>query len=316
MIFTLASDSLVYPSSIVKGVNVNSVVSTTKLHAITLQKPITVPLTDRSSLRLYADSRPHCMETAPLHKGLVLMVDNQEVIEEGMGFGVPIAKYEDKTYFSSSADVSIQKSQSVYHLKKNYVLDTISRKKFWRSTYIDDNVYSLARKTFAKLYLKHKHASPLFNNVMMLRNMAKIKTEFQKVNPKGTITVNYEIQPSIINVSVDFSDLNLDGCEELLVLNEQGSNVFDKYFDSSGLQLSGSQIGGWDPVIANQASLLSCKKQVAFCLQKNRKAMLFRGWENTRRRFSWAGLNYSLNPSYRFFDYSIGFDFVNQEKHG
>ena len=291
-----------------KGTKMNSVVSTAKFHLTNLKKPITVPLTDMLSVRLYADSRPHCMETAPLHKGLVLMLDNQEVIEEGMGFGIPVVKYEDKTYFSSSADVSVQKSRPIL-IRKTFVLDTISRKKFWRSTYIDDDVYSTARKTFAKLYLRNKNVSPLFNNIMMLRNMAKIKTEFQKVKPKGTVTVNYEIQPVAISVNVDFSDLTLHDCKELLVLNEQGSNVFDKYDDSNGLKLSGSKIGGWDPVNANQASMLSSKKQIAFCLKQTEKAVLFRGWENTKRRFSWAGLSYSLNPFNGNFDYSIRFDF-------
>lgn len=291
-----------------KGAKVNSAVSTTKFHSTNLKKPITVPLTDRLSVRLYADSSPHCMETAPLHKGLVLMLDNREVIEEGMGFGVPVVKYEDKTYFSISADALVQKSHAICVIKKTFVLDAISRKKFWRSTYIDDDVYSIVRKTFSKLYLKHKNVSPLFNNVMMLRNIAKIKTEFQKVKPKGTITVNYEIQPATINISVDFSDLTLHKCKELLVLNEQGSNIFDKYDDSDGLKLSGSKIGGWDPVTANQASMLSTKKQIAFCLQKNKKATLFRGWENTKHRFSWAGLSYSLNPYHGIFDYSIRFD--------
>ncbi len=297
----------------VKGVNVNSLTTTVKLGSDNLQKPITVSLSDRLSARLYADSRPHCMETAPLHKGLVLMLDNQEVIEEGMGFGVPVAKYEDKTYFSSSANVETQKNQSIYSVKKTFVMDAISRKKFWRSTYIDDDVYSMARKTFAKLYLKHKNASPLFNNVMILRNAAKIKTEFQKVKPKGTVSVNYEIQHVGIKVSVDFSGLILDDCEELLVLNEQGSNIFDKYVDSSGLRLLGTKIGGWDPVTANKAFMVSSKKQITFCLQKTKKARLFRGWENTRRRFSWAGLNYSLNPNSGIFNYSIGLDFEDSK---
>lgn len=297
-----------------KGAKVNSAVSTTEFHSTVLEKPITVPITDRLSVRLYEDSRPHCMETAPLHKGLVLMLDNQEVIEEGLGFGVPVAKYEDKTYFSSSAESIFQKSHSICLIKKTFVIDTISRKKFWRSTYIDDDVYSIARKTFEKLYLRHKNASPLFNNVMMLRNMAKIETEFQKVKPKGIVTVNYEIQPATINVSVDFSDLTLHNCKELLVLNEQGSNIFDKYADSSGLKLSGSKIGGWDSVTANQASMLSSKKQIAFCLKHTQKAMLFRGWENTKRRFSWAGLSYSLNPFHGSFVYSISFDLETKEK--
>ena len=90
-----------------------------------------------------------------------------------------------KLTFHSSAEVSIEKNDLIYQIKKKYVLDAISRKKFWSTTYVDDDVYSLARKTFEKLYLKYKSISPLFNNFMELRNVAKIKTEFQKVKPRG-----------------------------------------------------------------------------------------------------------------------------------
>ena len=134
-----------------------------------------------------------------------------------------------------------KKTNQSYIITKRFVLDAVSRKKFWRAAYIDDGVYSLVRKTFAKLYLKHKNISPLFNSIMELRNVAKIKTEFQKVKPSGSVTVTYEIQPENINVSADFSDLTLDGCEEVLVLNEQGANIFDKYVDSNGLKLVGAK---------------------------------------------------------------------------
>ena len=283
----------------------NSLETTAKLHSSYVQKPVNVNLTNRLSVKLYVDSRPHCMETAPLHKGLVLVVDGQEVIEEGMGFGVPVVKYHDKTYFSSSADVKIEKNQSILIVNKTFILDAISRKKFWRSAYIDDDVYSLARKKFEKLYLSNKKFSPFFNEIMELRNLAKIKTEFQKVKPRGIIKVNYEIQASEINVKADFSDLTLDGCEELLVLNEQGSNTFDTYLDADGVKLVGNKIGGWDEATADQAFMLSSKSKVSFCLQRKRGALLFRGWENTKSRFSWAGLNYSLRPNCGIFDYSI-----------
>jgi len=233
------------------------------------------------------------------------MFDNQELVEEGMGFGAPIVKYRDKTYFSTSADVSIQENYSNFSLQKTFILDAISRKKFWRTTYIDDGVYSIVRKSFAKLYLNHKNLSPFFNNIMELRNVAKIQTEFQKVKPRGTIKVKYEFQPLIINVCVDFSDLTLGGCEELLVLNEQGSTVFDKYADTDGLKLFGNKIGGWDKVTANQACIMSCNKQLSFWLWKKEGALLQRGWENTKRRFSWAGLSYSLYPNCKSFSYSI-----------
>ena len=87
---------------------------TDKLYSSNLQNPITIGLANELSVRLYTDSRPHCMETAPLQKGLVLMLGDKELIEEGIGFGVPVVKYEDKTYFSTSADVQVQKNNSVY----------------------------------------------------------------------------------------------------------------------------------------------------------------------------------------------------------
>ena len=279
-----------------------------KLYSINLQKPITIRITDRLSVRLYMDSRPHCMETASLQKGLILMLNDHELIDEGLGFGVPVAKYNDKTYFSSSAEVSIQQSHSTFSLKKTYILDTISRKKFWRASYIDDGFYSSVRKSFAKLYLTRKNLSPFLNTLMELREIAKIKTEFIKVKPRGTITVNYEIQPSAVNLSVDFSDLTLTGCEEVLVLNEQGSTIFEKYADTSGSKLFGREIGAWDVITADQASMVNAEEQLAFSLQNIRGATLFRGWERTRNRFSWAGLSYSLRPNRGVFDYAIRLD--------
>ncbi|MGD0643490.1 MAG: hypothetical protein ABSA75_01135 [Candidatus Bathyarchaeia archaeon] len=242
------------------------------------------------------------------------MLDNQELIEEGIGFGVPVIKYQDKTYFSISAKASFEKMNSAYKVKKTYVLNTISRKKLWRASYIDDEIYSSLRKTFEKPYLTHKKFSPLFNKIMELRGMAGIKTEFIKVKPRGLITVNYEIQSTIIKVSVDFSDLTLNGCQEALILNEQGSTVFGKYADTNGSKLVGSKIGAWDAVKANQASMINNAEQLAFSLRKTSGAMLFRGWEKTRNRFSWAGLSYSLRPNHGTFDYAIELDFKGKSE--
>ena len=202
---------------------------------------VTLQLTDRLSVRLYRDCRPSCLETGALQKGLVLLLDGKELIEEGVGFGVPVVKYEDKTFFSSTADVSIQKTGSAYTLTKVYTLDTVSLKKFGQATYIDDGLYSPLRKTFQSLYLKHKKLNPLFNKAMELRDLANIKTEFITVKPRGTVTINYHCQPTAINIQADFSKVTLNKCREVLVLNEQGSSVFQKYVDSNGLNLLGRQ---------------------------------------------------------------------------
>lgn len=248
------------------------------------------------------------METANLQKGLVLVYGDKELIEEGLGFGVPVIKYQDKTYFSSSAQISIQQSdEETYLLRKSYLLDSVS-KKLWRGSYIDDGFYSYCRKKFAKLYLSHKELAPLCNRMMEFREMAKIKTEFVRVPPRAEVTVNYLIQPATVNISVDFSNLALTGCEELLVINEQGSSTFDEYVDSGGLKLVGSRIGGWGNVTAKQAMLLSVKQHLSFSLRKTSEATLHRGWEKTKYRFSWAGLSYSLCPNHRTFTYAISIE--------
>ena len=102
----------------------------------------------------------------------------------------------------------------------------------------------------------------------------------------------------------------LSACQEVLVLNEQGSTIFGEYVDTSGLKLVGNKIGAWDAVTATSASLLNAKKQLVFSLLKTSGATLFRGYEKTRNRFSWAGLSYSLHPYQGIFDYSISLDYV------
>ncbi|MCW3996428.1 MAG: hypothetical protein NWE98_09835 [Candidatus Bathyarchaeota archaeon] len=267
---------------------------------------VTRRLSDHLSIRVYSDCRPRCLETAQLQKGLILVLDGQELIEEGMGFGVPVVKYTDKTYFSTTATLSKNTSASTPEVQKTFIIDAISRKKLSNGSYIDDGFYSFIRKFFSKFYLNRKNFSPFLNKVMELRQLARIKTEFVRTKPRGSITVTYRIQSSNIYVKADLSNLALGGCSEVLLLNEQGSSTFKKYIDISGLNLEGNRIGAWDQVAAPQAWLLSQTGHVSFSLQNRGGALLFRGWESTKNRFSWAGLSYMLKPQNGTFDYWIG----------
>ena len=269
---------------------------------------VTLSLSDRLSVRLYHDNKPHCLETAPLHKGLVLVYDGLELIEEGIGFGVPVVKYQDKTYFSSKAKVTIKKENQNIMLEKKYVLDLISRKRFFKA-YVNDDFYSLIHKIFEKGYLGHSTMAPFNNKIMELREFFRIKTDFHKVKPRGTITTHYLFEPKCIKVSVDFSNLDFKDCLETLVLNEQGASHFQNYSDSNGLKLLGRKIGAWDQMKAKEASLTNSNGTLTFTLQNNDSATLFRGWEKTRNRFSWAGLSYALDTKTKVFDYTIN---INQ----
>lgn len=265
----------------------------------------TQKISDHLSVRLYSDCRPSCLETAVLQKGLVLLFDGKELIEEGVGFGVPVVKYFDKTFFPGTADVSVKEEASEVVLTKTYTLNTVSLKKFGSASYINDTLYSPIRKTFQSLYLRHKKLTPLFNKIMELREIANLKTEFMKVKPRGVVTVDYRCKPDAIEVHVDFSRLSLKRCSEMLVLNEQGASFFPRYVDSSGLRLFGQRIGAWEAVSAKQSMLKSVEGGLSFQLQNLGGARFFRGFEHTKKRFSWVGLSYSMPPHNGTFDYSV-----------
>jgi hypothetical protein len=266
--------------------------------------PVTKRLNDRLSVRLYRDSRPNCLEVSPLHKGLVLVLDGKELIEEGMGFGVPVVKYNDKTYFSGSAECFIYEGENFCVLSKRFVLDTVSRKRVGKTSYVDDDFYRFFRGLFEKSYLRQKRLFPVLNRVMELRKVI-VHTEFIRVKPRGTVTVQYCIAPYAIKVNVDLSNIARAECREVLVLNEQGASFFRAYSDTNGLKLLDENIGAWDVVLAREASLSLADESLMFTLTSQRDCALFRGWEKTRGRFAWAGLSYRLHSQRSVFAYTI-----------
>jgi hypothetical protein len=262
----------------------------------------TFKLNEALAVRVYRDNKPCCLETAPLQKGLVLVHHGKELIEEGIGFGVPVVKYQDKTLFSRTAQIVTCADQRCF--EKHFLLDTISTKRFYK-THVNDNFYEAIHKLFEKAYLGHQTMQPLNNKIMELRELLKIKTEFQHVKPRGIIKIKYALLDDAVRVSADFSGLALKDCVELLMLNEQGANNFGCYSDSDGLRLVTGRIGAWDVVSAKNASLTNSSGDLGFSLEPAASARLFRGWEKTRNRFSWAGLSYSIASARTNFEYVI-----------
>ncbi len=67
--------------------------------------PHELVLADGLTLRAYSDTRPHVGKVASLQKGLVLVQDGEELIEEGYGFGKPIVIYQGRAFSSQHATV-------------------------------------------------------------------------------------------------------------------------------------------------------------------------------------------------------------------
>ena len=270
-------------------------------------EPLTLKVNDRICVRMYRDSRPNFLEVAPLQKGLVLLFDEKELIEEGMGFGAPVVKFNDKTYFSSSASCSFSKTEEGFDLTKRFVLDAISRKRMGNSHYLNDGIYRVFHRVFERAYLGYTGLFPFFSNIMELRQALRIQTQFVKVPDRGTIGVTYSVRFDSVKVLVDLTGLDKKGCDEILILNEQGSTFFRKYSDSEGLCLDDAQIGAWLEVKTKKAFLSCLASDLRFGLEAQDNSSLFRGWEKTKGRFAWAGLSYCLPPDSSFFNYVINF---------
>jgi hypothetical protein len=117
-----------------------------------VKEQFTQKLSERTALRIYSDNRPHCLEISALHKGLIIVHDGIERVEEGAGFGVPIMKY-DKTHFPSSAQCFIEKTKNGYAIVKVFEMNAVAKKKVGKKTYLDDSLYRFFRKQFERIYL-------------------------------------------------------------------------------------------------------------------------------------------------------------------
>jgi hypothetical protein len=263
----------------------------------------TYKLDNLIKLKLYPDNRPHNLETSQLEKGIVLDFNEVEIIGEGMGYGVPVIKYRDKTFFSGTSTCDLNEN-SPNIITKTFILDMISRK-YYKSSQISDIIYRPLHKIFTLFYLRLKPLRFFFDKIMEVRKNFGIYTMFVKTKPRGKIKFDYHVRDKEIAINADFSELDLRDCDEIIILNEQGAFFFNIYSDSNGIMLCKDQIGAWEKVDSDFSFFSDSNSKLSFMLKPFPNMSLFRGWEKMSSRLSWAGLNYCLKPNREFFSYSI-----------
>jgi hypothetical protein len=247
------------------------------------------------------------LKISSLQKGLVLVINGRELIEEGMGFGVPVTVFSDETYFSSSAQVFISENEQNMIIVKKFLMDTLSRRKWKIGALVDNPFYKLVSHLLEESYRNNPSSRKVITPLMGFKNKIGVKTDFMKSKPRGDVAVTYRIKPDQLDVEADFSGLNKAGLKKLVMLNEQGSTFFRRLVVSDGSDVTDERIGAWKPVNANNASFTDLENSFSFCLNNLPKSRLFVGREYFKGLTAWAGMEYEVEPSLNQFHYMIKF---------
>ncbi len=243
-----------------------------------------------------------------IQKGLLLVHENRNLSEEGIGFGVPVLKFGHETIFPGYAWITTEKDSDTAVVKIDYDMNLVERIAVKSCKRIDNKAFYKIKEYFSWLHREY----PLLRGILIrssnsLRRTCDLETRFVKVASVGMASVVniVDIKKGTIHVSVNISNVKKEGCTEVNIMNELGANHFDSYHDSNGLFLRGNAIGTWDEIFADEASLIDSCDNIAFTLKQVKGARMFRGRELVENRLAWSGLAYLLPQDITSFAYDI-----------
>ncbi len=249
--------------------------------------------------------------TNGLQKGLLLLDDGQELSSEGVGFGVPVLKRGPRAVFAGGAEVAVHPG-SPHSVTMTYAMDRVERLGGPRHRSFLHRPLDEAREAFALLYRR----APLLRRPLLaasngIRRLLHVRTRFEQATQVAVVPVTYTTgdRPGEVVVSADLSDLP-PAVTEVILMNELGADVFDRFVDSDGADERGAGIGAWNQVRAAGASFVASASGVSFSLQSEPDpeapgARLYHGREVARGRLAWAGFGYSLRPGPLAFTYTL-----------
>ena len=249
--------------------------------------------------------------TAGLQKGFLLVHDAQDLVEEGVGFGVPILKRGIQTIFPGSGNlISIQKD-STHKVTEVVVIYRMNlEEKVVKPGFesVKSNILYTMKNILAVFIRRIPFLrSPLTAVSNALRWMFGWQTTYEKAPFSTDVKVIYsfDCETGAITVEVDTAHLDKEGITEVVVMNGQGALTFDQYCDSNGTSLHGDEIGCWDKVTSEWASFVSLTHRLAFSLRQVKGATIFRGRELVGSRLAWSGFGISFPPASGKFIYQL-----------
>lgn len=270
---------------------------------------INIPINRNISLKVAKVSKSsRDYPTARLQKGLLLVYDGQELVEEGVGFGVPILKQGLHTIFPGDLSFSSQRTGRNQIITALFKMNLEERITTPRNRSIENKqLYSI--KNYLAAMIRN---FPMSRNLLTavsnrLRFMFNWETVYKETRYYREVKVIYTIDRIKYQVRIDLDTVGAlhDCITEVIVMNEQGARYFDRYQDSDGYFLRENEIGCWDEVTADEASFVCDQYRLAYNLRQVKGARLFRGRELIGTRLAWSGFGYSFTPTDESFIYEL-----------
>jgi hypothetical protein len=237
--------------------------------------------------------------TTRLQKGLLLSDAREKLVEEGVGFGVPVLKRGVQTIFPGAVKLAWRREGPRWEVHAVFTMDLVERLAKPGGASLQSGVLYAAKDSLAAL---HRRVPPLRGPLTAasaaLRRLFGWATTYEQAQVSTEMKVTYTIdgEDGKVTVAVDTTGLPPD-VTEVVMMNEQGGRHFDRYTDADGADLRGAGIGTWDEVTAARARFVSEAHKVAFSLERVEGARLSRGRELVGARLAWSGFGYSLPPT-------------------
>ncbi len=241
-----------------------------------------------------------------MQKGPVLVHGNKDLSEEGIGFGVPLFRFGQKTLFPGSGCVTLKEDADRTIIEIEYDLN-LREMIFVNGRRIESRTFYTIKETLSRLHREYPFLREfLTQGSITVRRVFAIETRFQEVASAGQASVEYDIRTDgLIHIRADMSRVKTDGCTEVTIMNEQGANYFDTYRDSKGRILVRDEIGSWQVTSSDEASFIDSHDGLAFTLSRVSGSRMFYGRELVTNRLAWSGVAYSISPHRKDFSYDI-----------
>jgi hypothetical protein len=259
----------------------------------------------RLALRFYGDAQPHMLQTANLQKGAIVVCDGEELVEEGLGIGVPVCKYHDGTRFSLVANTFFDDSDAGPRIVKIYEMNGVASKRFRQLRIRRGTFLAHLLKILEKGYRGLSRWNTDTTIMLRILSIFGMRNEYAISSSKGRIMVSYHKNSTSLEVKVDFHELSHEGLQSIVLANEQGGMLFNEYQDSTGITLYSEQIEPWRTTQATWASLCSQISNVRFKLHRPNHWIIVRGREVVRNRISWSGLDLYCEDAPGTLEYSV-----------